>query len=106
MAEQNQQQVPLPWVVTVAAGQAYSICGCDKRAVQPQCDKTGKPCAAVTHQSPQAQTLLICRCGASKQLPLCDGSHNRMTQVSRKTLIKEFFMEPYEALKTALRRTK
>jgi CDGSH-type Zn-finger protein len=106
MSEQNQQQVPLPWVVTVAAGRCYSICGCEKRKQQPHCDKTGQPCAAVIHQSSQAQTLMICRCGDSKQLPFCDGSHNRMTEISRSTLIKEFFMEPFEALKTAFRRNK
>lgn len=44
----------------------------------------------VTHEFPQTESYSLCRCGKSKNMPFCDGSHQKEHFDGTETAKKEF----------------
>ncbi|MDD9893890.1 MAG: CDGSH iron-sulfur domain-containing protein [Gammaproteobacteria bacterium] len=97
MANQ-QQDAPMPRVLMAKAGEQYALCHCGKSTTQPLCDRSGSPCQVGDFQPNKDQTVLVCSCEQSGDLPFCDGSHNRLHNKTRQQLASEFFSEPIRAL--------
>ncbi|TRX73194.1 CDGSH iron-sulfur domain-containing protein [Pseudomonas mangiferae] len=64
---------PLPEARRVRPGEALHLCTCRRSPYSPDCPATCGAGLRVTVA--RERLLLLCRCGGSRQLPWCDGSH-------------------------------
>jgi CDGSH iron-sulfur domain-containing protein 3 len=62
-----------PEVRQVLPGATLHLCTCARSGQRPDCSADCQQGLHLTIQ--RAQHLLLCRCGKSKRLPYCDGSH-------------------------------
>lgn len=63
-----------PKALQLPAG-SHVLCGCFKSQCWPQCDQTHRCCAEQGYKLELAKPrfVWVCQCGASSELPFCDG---------------------------------